>query len=55
MRSPRRRCVRVGAASQAGAFASVGDEIFAPLDRSERAQLTELLKRVMDPMWGKPK
>jgi len=35
--------------------AKVGDEIFAPLDRSERAQLTELLKRVMDPLWSKPR
>ena len=33
----------------------VGDEIFAPLERSERNQLTELLKRVMDPLWAKPK
>lgn len=33
----------------------VGDEIFAPLDRTERAQLTDLLRRVMDPLWGKPK
>jgi hypothetical protein len=33
----------------------VGDEIFGPLERSERAQLTEMLKRVMDPLWGKPK
>ncbi len=33
----------------------VGDEIFAPLERSERAQLTEMLKRIMDPLWGKPK
>jgi DNA-binding MarR family transcriptional regulator len=35
--------------------AKVGDELFAPLDRGERAQLTELLKRVMDPLWNKPK
>jgi DNA-binding MarR family transcriptional regulator len=35
--------------------AGVGDEIFAPLDRSERTQLTEMLKRVMDPLWNKPK
>jgi len=35
--------------------AKVGDEIFAPLDRSERAQLTELLKRVMDPLWSRPR
>lgn len=34
--------------------AQVGDEIFAPLDRSERARLTEMLKRIMDPLWGKP-
>ena len=33
----------------------VGDEIFAPLERSERAQLTEMLKRIMDPLWLKPK
>jgi DNA-binding MarR family transcriptional regulator len=33
----------------------VGDEIFGPLDRAERTQLTELLKRVMDPLWGKSK
>jgi len=33
----------------------VGDEIFAPLDRAERAQLTEMLGRVMAPLWGKPK
>src|SRR5437868_2392175 len=33
--------------------AKVGDEIFGPLDRAERTQLTELLKRVMDPLWGK--
>lgn len=33
----------------------VGDAIFAPLDRDERAQLTELLKRVMEPLWGRPK
>lgn len=33
----------------------VGDEIFAPLERSERAQLTEILKRVMEPLWGRPK
>jgi DNA-binding MarR family transcriptional regulator len=33
----------------------VGDEIFAPLDRAERAQLTELLQRVMTPLWGKPR
>jgi DNA-binding MarR family transcriptional regulator len=33
----------------------VGDAIFAPLDRSERAQLTESLQRVMDPLWNKPK
>jgi DNA-binding MarR family transcriptional regulator len=35
--------------------AKVGDEIFAPLERSERTQLTELLRRVMDPLWSKPK
>jgi len=35
--------------------AKVGDKIFAPLDRSERTQLTELLKRVMEPLWDKPK
>jgi DNA-binding MarR family transcriptional regulator len=35
--------------------AKVGDEIFGPLDRAERTQLTELLKRVMDPLWGKSK
>jgi DNA-binding MarR family transcriptional regulator len=33
----------------------VGDEIFAPLERSERAQLTEMLKRIMGPLWLKPK
>jgi DNA-binding MarR family transcriptional regulator len=33
----------------------VGDTIFAPLDRAERTQLTEMLKRVMDPLWQKPK
>lgn len=35
--------------------AKVGDAIFAPLDRSERAQLTALLQRVMAPLWNKPK
>jgi DNA-binding MarR family transcriptional regulator len=35
--------------------AKVGDEIFGPLDRSERTQLTELLKRVMDPLWSRSK
>jgi DNA-binding MarR family transcriptional regulator len=35
--------------------AKVGDEIFAPLDRSERAQLTELVKRVMEPLWSRHK
>jgi DNA-binding MarR family transcriptional regulator len=33
----------------------VGDAIFAPLSRAERAQLTELLKRIMEPLWQKPK
>jgi DNA-binding MarR family transcriptional regulator len=33
----------------------VGDEIFAPLDRSERAHLKATLKRIMDPLWSKPK
>jgi DNA-binding MarR family transcriptional regulator len=33
----------------------VGDEIFARLDRAERAQLTEMLKRIMGPLWGRPK
>lgn len=33
----------------------VGDEIFGPLERSERAQLTEMLKRIMEPLWGRPK
>jgi DNA-binding MarR family transcriptional regulator len=35
--------------------ARVGDEVFGPLDRAERAQFTELLKRIMAPLWGKPK
>ncbi|HEU4728505.1 MAG TPA: MarR family transcriptional regulator, partial [Kofleriaceae bacterium] len=35
--------------------AKVGDEIFAPLDRSERKQLTELLRRVMEPLWTRPR
>lgn len=35
--------------------AKVGDAIFGPLDRAERTQLTELLKRVMAPLWDKPK
>lgn len=35
--------------------ARVGDEIFGPLDRSERNQLTEMLKRVMGPLWGRAK
>jgi DNA-binding MarR family transcriptional regulator len=33
----------------------VGDEIFAPLERSERAQLTQLLQRIMQPLWDRPK
>jgi DNA-binding MarR family transcriptional regulator len=33
----------------------VGDAIFAPLERGERAKLTEMLQRVMDPLWSKPK
>jgi threonine dehydratase len=33
----------------------VGDEIFAPLERSERAQLTAMLKRIMEPLWLKPR
>lgn len=33
----------------------VGDSIFAPLERAERAQLTAMLQRVMEPLWGKPK
>jgi DNA-binding MarR family transcriptional regulator len=33
----------------------VGDEIFAPLERSERAQLTAMLKRIMGPLWLKPR
>lgn len=33
----------------------VGDEIFGPLERSERAQLTEMLKRIMEPLWLRPK
>jgi DNA-binding MarR family transcriptional regulator len=35
--------------------ARVGDEVFGPLDRAERAQFTEMLKRIMAPLWGKPK
>lgn len=33
----------------------VGDEVFAPLERSERAQLTEMLKRIMEPLWQRPR
>jgi len=33
----------------------VGDEVFGPLERSERAQLTEMLKRIMAPLWGRPR
>lgn len=33
----------------------VGDQIFAPLDRAERAQLTAMLKRIMAPLWSRPK
>lgn len=33
----------------------VGEEIFAPLDRAERAQLTAMLKRIMAPLWSRPK
>ena len=35
--------------------AKVGDEIFASLDRSERTHLKATLKRIMDPLWSKPK
>jgi DNA-binding MarR family transcriptional regulator len=35
--------------------AKVGDDLFAPLDRDERTQLTEMLKRVMEPLWNRPK
>ena len=33
----------------------VGEEIFAPLERSERAQLTAMLKRLMAPLWLRPR
>jgi len=33
----------------------VGDEIFAPLERAERDRLTEMLKRIMEPLWLRPK
>jgi DNA-binding MarR family transcriptional regulator len=33
----------------------VGDELFAPLDRAERTQLTAMLRRVMAPLWGRRK
>jgi len=33
----------------------VGDALFAPLDRTERAQLTAMLRRVMEPLWRRPK
>ncbi len=35
--------------------AKVGDAIFGPLERSERAQLTEMLQRIMEPRWHRPK
>ncbi len=35
--------------------AKVGDDVFAPLSREERTALTELLKRVMEPLWNRPK
>lgn len=35
--------------------AKVGDQLFAPLDRAERAQLTALLRRIMEPLWARPK
>jgi DNA-binding MarR family transcriptional regulator len=33
----------------------VGDALFAPLDRRERAELTGMLQRIMEPLWSKPK
>jgi DNA-binding MarR family transcriptional regulator len=33
----------------------VGDELFGPLTRPERAQLTAMLKRIMEPLWGRAK
>jgi MarR family transcriptional regulator, lower aerobic nicotinate degradation pathway regulator len=35
--------------------AEVGDDLYAPLTRAERAQLTGLLKRVMAPLWDRPR